>query len=75
MHSWVKGIQVCSNEEPLNSHNVKNGFFLLSINICVNKFELFSQVSNVANGPLVTLLFVHNWNNWFGIRSFLLLDN
>ena len=41
-HHWVKGIQVCSNEEPLNSHKV-NEFFLLLINIliiiCVYRFS------------------------------------
>ena len=26
--AWVKGIQVCSNEKPFNSHKVINGFFL-----------------------------------------------
>ena len=30
MHPWVKGIQVCSNEEPINSHKV----FLYSLNQC-----------------------------------------
>ena len=35
VHSWVKGIQVWSNEEPLNSHKVDNGFFLLLINVMI----------------------------------------
>ena len=26
MHPWVKGIQVFSNEEPIISHKVNNGF-------------------------------------------------
>ena len=26
-HPWANGIQVCSNEEPFNSHKVDNGFF------------------------------------------------
>ena len=56
-HSWVKGIQVCSNEELFNSYKVDNGVFLLLINIliiiCVYWFELFSQVSDLAHGPLV----------------------
>ena len=26
-HPWVKGIQVCSNEEPINSLKVNNDFF------------------------------------------------
>ena len=35
-HPWVNGIQVCSNEEPFNSHKVDNGFFfLLLINIMI----------------------------------------
>ena len=59
MHPWVKGIQVCSNEEPFNSHKVDNEFFLLLINIviiiCVYRFEQFSQVSIVAHGPLFLL--------------------
>ena len=33
MHPWVKGIQVCSNEEKINSHKVNNGFFS-SLNQC-----------------------------------------
>ena len=44
-YPWVKGIQVCSNEEPFNSHKVDYGFFLLLINvmiiICVYWSELF----------------------------------
>ena len=42
-HPWVKGIQVYSNEEPINSHKGVNGFFLLLINImeiiCVYRFS------------------------------------
>ena len=34
-HPWVKGIQVCSNEEPFNSHKVNNGFFLLLIKVMI----------------------------------------
>ena len=34
-HPWVKGIKVCSNEEPFNSHKVNNGFFLFLINIMI----------------------------------------
>ena len=29
-HPWVKGIQVCSNEEPIYSQKVDNGFFIFS---------------------------------------------
>ena len=58
-HPWVKGIQICSNGEPFNNQKVKKGFFLLSINIkiiiCVDWIKLFSQVSDVAHGPLVFL--------------------
>ena len=56
-HPWVKGIQVCSNEEPINSQLI---MFFSSLNqhfdiiICVYWFELFSQVSDVAHGPLVS---------------------
>ena len=45
-----------SNEEPINSH-----IFFSSLNqrynmsICVYELELFSQVSDVAHGPLVIL--------------------
>ena len=35
MHPCMKGIQVCSNEEPLNSHKVKKRFFLLLINVMI----------------------------------------
>ena len=30
MHPWVTGIQVCLNEEPLNSQKVNNVFFPLN---------------------------------------------
>ena len=64
-HPWVKMIQVCSNEEPINSHEVNN-VFSSSLNqrydiiICVYWFELFSQVSDVAHGPLV-IFFLDQW--------------
>ena len=32
---WVKGIQVCSNEEPFNSHKDNDGFFFLLINVMI----------------------------------------
>ena len=35
-HPWVKGIQVCSNEEPFTSQKVKNGFLLLLISIMIS---------------------------------------
>ena len=57
IHLWVKGIQVCSNEEPFNSHKEDNGFFLLLINVVILRFELFSQVSDVAHWPLLWLYF------------------
>ena len=28
VHPWVKGIQVCSNEDPLSSHKVDNKIYL-----------------------------------------------
>ena len=61
-HPWVKGIQVCSNEEPINSPKINNVFFSslnqrYDIIICAYWFELFSQVSDVAHGPLVMLWF------------------
>ena len=35
MHLWVKGIQVCSNEEPFKCHKGDNEFFLLLVNIAI----------------------------------------
>ena len=62
-HPLVKGIQLCSNEEPLNSHKVNNCFFLFLINImiiiCFYWFKLFSHMSDVAHGPLVS-----HWLLW-----------
>ena len=59
---WVKGIQVSLNEEPINSHEVYGFFSSLNqhydIIICVNWFELFSQVSDVAHGPLVVFIYI-----------------
>ena len=57
-HPWVKGIQISLNEEPINSPIINNVFFSslnqsYDIIICVYWFELFSQVSDVAHGPLV----------------------
>ena len=63
-YPWVNGFQVCSNEneEPINSYKVNNvQLFFSSLNqrhindifICDYWFELFSQVSDVAHGPLV----------------------
>ena len=60
-HPWMKRIQVCFNEEPINSHRVNNVFDFPSLNqrhdiiICVYCLELFSQMSDVAHGPLVNL--------------------
>ena len=34
-HPLVMGIQVCSSEEPFNSHKVNNGYFLLLMNIII----------------------------------------
>ena len=57
----MKGIKVCSNEDPFNSQKVDNGFFP-SINqrydifICVYWFELFSNVSHLSHGPLVPII-------------------
>ena len=44
---------VLFKEEPFNSHQDNNVFFLLLINVMIYWFELFSQVSDVAHGPLV----------------------
>ena len=52
-HPWMKEIQVCSNEEPFNSHKDNNVFILLFINVMIYWFALFSQVSDVSHGPLV----------------------
>ena len=61
----MKGIQVSSNKEPINSHKVNNGFFsslnqCYDIIICVYWFKLLSQVSDVAHGPLGPLL-IPSW--------------
>ena len=55
----MKEIQVSSNEEPINSHEVNNIFFSsrnqpYDIIMCVYLLELFSQVNDVAHGPLVS---------------------
>ena len=79
-HSWMKGIQVFSNE--FNSIPIKKimGFFLFIINImiikCVYWFELFSQVNDVAHWPLVgkmwrKCIFVRIWYNFFIIFQIL----
>ena len=68
-HPWVKGIQVSSNEEKLNSHKVNNVFFS-SLNqwyyiiICVYWFELFSQVRDVTHGPLVLKISFSTTKHW-----------
>ena len=69
-HPWVKMIQFCSNEKPINSHEVNNVFFSslnqrYNIIICVYWFELCSQVSDVAHGPLVICTTVVNdYHKW-----------
>ena len=60
-----EGIFVSSNEKTIDYNKVNNAFFLLLINVmilsCVYWFELFSQVSDVAHGPLVFLLGLIQW--------------
>ena len=34
-HPWVKGIQVCSNEEPFNSSQIDSVFFHLLVNVMI----------------------------------------
>ena len=68
-HPWVKGIQVYSNEEPINSPKINNVFFSFlnqryDIIICVYWFELFYQVSDVAHGPLVVHVPVNLWKGY-----------
>ena len=41
MHPWMKGTQVCSNEEPFNSHEVNLLLINTMIIICGFWFELF----------------------------------
>ena len=54
------------NEEPFTYHKVNNGFFLLLISImiimCLLILNCFSQVSDVAHGPLVTSVVKHSLN-------------
>ena len=54
----MKGIQVCSNEEPMNSHKISNVFFSLNqpddnYNHVFLDLNCFSQVRDVAHWPLV----------------------
>ena len=53
----VKGIEICSNKESCNSQKEDNRFFSpyqrYDIIVYVYLFKLFSQVSDVAHGPLV----------------------
>ena len=66
-HLWMKGIQVCSNEEPFNSHKdtCNCDFFLLLINVMFNHLCLLiwivSQVSDVVHQPFVFLI---EWDNF-----------
>ena len=55
-HPWVKGIQVCSNEEPLNSYEVNNGFFS-SLNQFLD-FDCGCRISIEA--PSLSLCYILN---------------
>ena len=62
----MKGIQVSSNEEPIKSHKVDNVFFSslnqrYDIIMYDYWFELFSQVSDMAHGPLVNNAILGSW--------------
>ena len=74
VHPWVKGIQVCSNEDPLSSHKVDNELFLLLINIviiiCVYWDEQFSQVSVVVHWPLVVTTDVESVLRWIVVHVY-----
>ena len=37
-HPWVKGIQVCSNEELINSHKINNVLVVNLIFLCLRLF-------------------------------------
>ena len=47
-HPLVKGIQVCSKEEPFNSHKIDNEFFLLLINIMIIICSVFIKKTIVT---------------------------
>ena len=69
----MRGIQDSSNEKAKNSHKVNN-VILSSLNqrydiiICVYWFELFSQVSDVAHGPLV-FVFLSKFNKMSSVET------
>ena len=58
MDLWVKEIQVCSNEEPFNSHMIDNGFFLLLISVKIQSYLLTILIWTVFSsdrcGPWVS---------------------
>ena len=45
-HHWVKGIQVCSNKKPFNSHKENNEFF----QHCDNHMTVFIDFQEVFSG-------------------------
>ena len=72
-----EGDLILFKEELFSSHKDTHGFFLLLINVmilsCVISFELFSQVSDVAHGPLVFLSncfssFVSDFSNQYPVN-------
>ena len=56
---WVTGIQVCSNEEPLNSFQIDNGFFFLLINVMIESYVFIDLSCFIkwAMWPMGLLLF------------------
>ena len=67
VHPWVKGIQVCSNEEPFNPHKVVSFNQHYDNHMCISIFKKFSQVSIVAHGSPGVFL----WFLWF-LEGFIL---
>ena len=58
-HLWVKGIQVCSNEEPFNSYTVNNWFIPLLINVLIFIWTVFS---GERCGPWVSCFYLFEVN-------------
>ena len=51
VHPWVKGIQVCSKEEPFNSHKVNNEeFFSLYQHMIIMYMYVFIDFQEVSSG-------------------------
>ena len=75
VHPWVKGIQVCSNEEPFNSHKVNNELFLLIIIVIIMCFLIFKKISRWALWPMGLLFIFHYLSDDLTQSTFSFFDN